>query len=580
MAKEKQKEVWMIKKKDAEFVKKFHEITNDPDVKLTPFTITYLIRNGIDTPEKVKSFVNFTEKDIPDVLLMKDADVFLNELQKAIQQNKNIVIYSDYDMDGVGGAAVMMKGIRSLGGNPKFFINDRFKEGYGINEKGMKRLLETYPETNFIVTVDNGIKATEGIKYAMEHGIEVIVSDHHEPNDDGSIPECLAVVDAKRFDDTYPFKDLCGCGLAYKLLLKLHEMMNIDSTEFQKCLAYVAMSTIADLVSLTEENRLYVKQGLERIKNEELICFKALREQTETKTIDETTIGFTYAPMVNAVGRITGDVSEVVEMLISDDLIEASEYVQEMMKVNKERQGITDKDSAAAMFNVDINQKNENAFIMIWGEFHQGVAGIVASKLVEKYKKPAIVLCKVEDGDQVYYKGSGRSVEGFNMKEALDTMKEDLMHYGGHEMAAGVAIDEDNLIKVENALCRLAQAFEETQPDEKIVYVDFPMRPCDITIDFVYEYEMLKPFGQGLPKPVVGLSGYEANKPFYMGEDGKHLKLSNNSDLSVVWFGGSENYKKMGEPTKIKCIGYPSKNIFRGKVSVQFMVDKGRLLPA
>lgn len=574
-------QVWKIKGESKEFKTKFEKIMGDKDIDLSPKIIKYLIHQGHDTPDAIKKIVNFSEKDIPDTLLLKDAEKFLTELQKAIKENKNIVVYTDYDMDGIGSAAVMMRGIKALGGNPKFFINNRFTEGYGINPKGMERLLTIYPDTNFIVTCDNGIKAMEGIKYAMDKGIEVIVSDHHEPNDDGTIPECLAVVDAKRLDDTYPFKDLCGCGLAYKLLKELHKRMNVDDTEFKKCLTYVAMSTIADLVSLTEENRLYVKEGLRRIKEEEFICFKALREQTETKNIDEVTIGFTYAPMANAVGRLTGDVTDVVNMLLNDDYIEASKYVQEMIAINKERQELTSEMWSLAQFNIDINMKERNPFIMVWGKFHEGVAGIVASKITEKYGKPSIVLCEqesIEGQSEILYKGSARSVEGFDLKASFDKIKDKFVAYGGHEMAAGLTVSEDNLKDIQDALNKMALDFEKGLPEEEVIYVDFPMKPEEITMKFVNEYEMLKPYGQGLPKPIVGVTGFEVDKCNFMGKDQEHLKLLNtDTNLSIIWFSGVKRYVEMGSPKIVKCLGYPSKNIFAGKTSIQFMVEKSRM---
>lgn len=570
------KEIWKIRGENAEFKEKFQAIVNDPEIKMSKSIIKYLIRQGIDTPSAINKFINFSEKDIPSVHLLKDADIFLDKLKNAIEEKKNIVVYGDYDMDGVGATATMMRGLKLLGAEPKFFINNRFNEGYGINPAGMQRLLELYPETEFIMTCDNGIKAIEGVQYAIDKGIEVIVSDHHEPNQDGSLPNASAVVDAKRLDDTYPFKDLCGAGLAYKLIRELFILMGKDTTEFDKSLAYVAMSTIGDLVSLTEENRYYVKNGLERLKNEELICFKALREQTGTKVIDEMTVGFTYAPLVNALGRISGDASDAVRMLLAEDYVEAAEYAQNLISMNEERKTLTEEQGSKAFFNIDINQKQERPFIMIWGEFHEGIAGILASRIVEKYHKPTIVLCKTHLGT---YKGSGRSVEGFNLKAALDEIADDLIGYGGHEMAAGVTVAEENLFKVENELMEMAKDFELSLPSESILYVDIPVKAEEIDMKFVNEYEELKPYGMGLPKPTVGLINFDATHTNHMGADGRHLKLVNDNGLSVLWFNGDETYQQMGSPKQIKCIGYPQKNIFAGKTSIQFIVEKGRLLP-
>lgn len=550
-----------------------NELKNQITVNISDFALEFLISKGFDTADKIDHFVKFSEKDIPDVSLVPDADKFVERLIQAISNNERIVIYGDYDADGICATTIAMKALRRLKANVSYFVNNRFEEGYGINEKGMNRLMDMHPDVSLILTVDNGILGFEGINIANEHNIDVIVSDHHEPKDDGTIPNAVAMVDLKRIDVDYPhFKELCGAGLIYKLMNYLYAKLNLSTEPLKELLAFVAVATIADLVPLLEENRYYVRQGLKLIKEENLYCFNALRSTLGVKEINEETMGFRYGPILNAIGRLDGDVSPAIELFLTESQPEADRIAESLDEINEARKELTlDELNKVKQILADNPSILDKPVVVIMGEFHEGVAGIIAGKVKEEYGKPSIVLSKVEGGR---VKGSARSVKGFNLKASLDECKELLIAYGGHEMAAGLTLLESNFDAFVAKINTIA--LQCNLNEDPVLYVDFPVKPEMLSVKMVNDINTyLRPFGQGFEKPVIGMTvAYDDMKIM----KDKHLKFVADN-VSILWFNGRTKFEELGSPLFIKCIGMPDVNVFNGRASVQFLVQNDRLRP-
>lgn len=567
-----QREKWMMRPRKNR-VALLNELKNKITVNISDFTLEYLISKGYDTAEKVDAFIRFSEKDIPDVSLIPDADKFVHRLIQAINKNEKIIIYGDYDADGISATTIAIRALKPLGANVDYFVNNRFTEGYGINAKGMNRLLDTFSDVDLILTVDNGILGFEGIDIANEHNIDVIVSDHHEPKDDKTIPNAVAVVDLKRIDNVYPhFQEVCGAGLIYKLMTYLYQKMGKSQESLKDLLAFVAVATIADLVPLLEENRYYVKEGLKLIKEERLYCFNSLRNTLGVKEINEETMGFRYGPILNAIGRIDGDVSPAIELFLTDNQAVADEIAADLDELNEARKELTaDEFDKVKQILEDNPTVLTKPVIVIVGDFHEGVAGIIAGKIKEEYGKPSIVLSKVEDGK---VKGSARSVKGFDLKGSLDLCKDLLVAYGGHEMAAGLTLNYSNFDAFADKINQIASQLN--LDEDPIIYVDFPVTPEMLSVRMVNDINTyLRPFGQGFEKPVIGMN-VSYNDLKIMKE--KHLKFMANN-LSIIWFNGREKFEEIGSPRQIKCIGMPDVNVFNGKASVQFLIQNDRVRP-
>lgn len=565
-----QNEKWMVRSRK-ERLSLLNELKKKITVNISDFALEFLISKGYDTADKVDKFILFSEKDIPDEAIIPDATKFVERLSRAITDNENIVIYGDYDADGISATTIAIRALRKLGAKVDFHVNNRFDEGYGINEKGITRLIQTFPDVQLILTVDNGILGFEGIEIANRRGIDVIVSDHHEPKDDKTIPNAVAVVDLKRIDEVYPhFNEVCGAGLIYKLMRYLYRYMGKDPKDLHELLAFVAVATIADLVPLHDENRLYVREGLKQIKEENLVCFKALRNAMKVKEINEETMGFRYGPVLNAVGRIKGDVSAAINMFLCDDYAEAEALAKSLDGVNETRKEVTTEELDKARKAIEDNPSAvESPVIVLMGEFHEGVVGIIAGKIKEEYGKPTIILSMIEDG---LCKGSARSVKGYSLKDSLDKCSELLIGYGGHDMAAGLTLKQEN---VEELTRRLSQIALESPPeDESTIYVDFPLSPEQLSVKMVNDINTyLRPFGQGFEKPVIGMN--VAYDSFSIMKD-KHLKFISDK-VSIIWFNGRSKFEDMGSPMKIKCIGIPDVNVFNGRTNLQFMVQNDRV---
>lgn len=555
---------WIYSRKQIDELKKDKRLTGVSDIELQ-----ILLNRGFNTPEKIESFLFSTLDDLHDTRLMKDAEKAVQIIKESIENDETIVVYSDYDSDGVESAVVMTKLLRKAGGRVEYYTNNRFKQGYGMMPSGVDEILERHPDTKLIVTCDNGIMAYEGVQYALDKGLKVVVTDHHEQG--ATLPPAHAVVDPKRHDCEYPFDGLCGAGVAFKLMMLLFWEMQLSLEPVYDTIDIVALATVGDIVPLVDENRVIVQEGLKKIRDTNRNCdvFRIFQEVTEAKEINaHWTFGFIYVPMINAIGRLDGDPRRAIDMFFEEDEEKIRETIEYLKELNEKRKTMTvDQFNRAEEI---IAEKGLKKVIVVYDEsFHEGIVGLISGRLKEKYNRPVFVFTKNETG---LLKGSARSIDNFHLKKSFDVVQEHMVGGGGHAKAAGLSIREDQLEGFEIAVNALADEWLTDDDFMKKYRIDYTIDAETVDLDIVDNLKSLEPFGEAFPKPILVLNNFTAKKPFYMGTEKQHVKLIHDN-ISVIMWNDAENYKAMGEPLHIKAIGFPELNIFRNEVSLQFKVD-------
>lgn len=581
---------WIINKNIDE--EKAKDIANA--LKIPQKIAEVFVNRGFDLDD-VKKFLDFKEVNIPDIASLSDAMVAVNRIGEATNLGEHIVVYADYDADGTCACSVMVRALRHLGAKVDYYTNDRFKQGFGMKVDGVKELIKKYPNVSLIVTVDNGIVAFDAADYIKEQGIDLIITDHHEPSVDGLLPEALAVVDHKRFDDKYPFKELCGTGIAYRLMKKLYEEMGESLDYIYDLLPLVAVGTVADCVSMTEENRYYVKLGLSKMGNSIIPAFAILSELFKVKVYNEDTIGFYFGPMINSSSRLIGNAIKPIEFFTSDDIAVVQALGDELFTINEQRKSMTDEQMKKAEEIVENLGKANNEVIVVYEPtFAEGLVGIIAGRITEKYRKPSIVFTDNEE----FIKGSARSVEGFNIKEAFDALAENIYNYGGHAMAAGITLEPNDLDMFEELLNNYANGKVPTQNTDIAIDISLDS-PDEITLDLLNGYnEYLRPFGTDWAIAKVRVGGWDLsnpdvapNIPTIRALKDVHLKVTNrfnNADFGLLNFNTGitelkellklpEDYDLTGAffSEKLEAIGEMDINVFKGNISFQFIVKDG-----
>lgn len=541
---------------------------------LSPVALQILKNRGVESDADIDFFLNGTLGQIHSPALMKDAEKAVQIIKEYIESGELIVVYSDYDCDGIGSAVIGVESLEKAGANVVFFTNNRFKHGYGICPSGIDDMLAMYPDAKLIITTDNGIVAYEGIQYAKDKGLTVIVTDHHEPGD--MPPPADAVVNPKQKDCPYPFKGLCGAGVIFKLMMLLYWELDIPVKEVYSSLDIVALATVGDIVPLVDENRIFVREGLKQIRQGKRPVFRYLRELTNMTEINaHYTLSFVYVPMMNAIGRLNGDPREAIEMFFKEDEEEIIKSIKLLIKYNEERKDMTVLQTEQAIRMIE-GKGLKHAIVVYDEDFHEGIIGLIAGRLKEKYNRPTFAFTR--HGDVL--KASGRSIDGFHLKEALDELikRGIVLGGGGHEKACGLSIEIDKLKDFENAIVEMAEE-QLTEEDfiPKIV-VDYVLDPSEVSIDLIDELKELEPFGEGFKAPQFALEDFHVDKIWNMGKEKQHLKLVS-GDLSIVAWNASNHYRELGEPMDVKAIGVPQINVWNNKVSIQFMVDNDQLLP-
>ena len=501
---------------------------------ISPILTEILINRGIDTFEKARSYFRPDMKDLPDPFLMDGMQIAVDRIEQGIRRNESITVYGDYDVDGTNGAALLWSFLKSAGASVRYYVPDRIKEGYGISNVGLDRAKEA--GCTLLISVDCGITAVKQVDYAKSIGIEVIICDHHEPGD--PLPKALAVLDPLKPHCKYPFKFLCGCGVGFKLAQALSSNDFIRAKfggsvedRLKDYLQYVALATIADIVLLSGENRTMVKLGLELINSNPLPGIRALIATSGLTPgrIHAGQVVFILAPRINAVGRL-GDAMRAVDLLTSTDFNKAIGLAQVMEEENLNRRRIDEETFLQAQ---EIHQQNQNvdserAIILHQGSWHPGVIGIVASRMVERYYLPAIMMTTV-DG---VAKGSARSVAGFDIYQALKRCEDKLIQFGGHKYAAGLTVDLDKLEEFKTAFHKVAKELLTDNLRTPEIKIDAEINLQELVPKFVRVLGQFGPFGPDNMRPVFIARGAEiAGQPRIVGHN--HLKFRMKSNGRV-----------------------------------------------
>ena len=565
---------WILPNQGGEKDRIIQELQKDPRLsRYSKATLNILVNRGMDTYEKIRMIFDEDIMNQHDPRLMKDSDKLIAHLKKAIQEDKHIVVYGDYDCDGASATAIAVNCLRHLGGKVDYFINNRFKHGYGISPDGVKDLIERYPTVEVILTVDNGVVAFDGVQAAMDRGIQVLVTDHHEPKPDGSLPPADAVVNPKRLDDEYPFKGICGAAVIYKMMMYLYLEMGENLDYVYSMVDIVGMATVGDVMPLVDENRLFVKESIKLVNKNPRYAFQALKRAIGQETIDEGTYGFQFVPMINSPGRLIGEIDAAVELFLAKDKETVEKNVEYLVRMNEKRKGMTAEQEKLA--DSIIEQRGVEPVIVLAHEsFHEGIVGLVAGRIKEKYHRPAIVLTKTEHG---FWKGSGRSIEGFSLIQSLNKMAPILHHYGGHDAACGVAVEDRYLDDFRQAMIDEANSVLTSEDFIPKLQLDVYLHPSEITEQLVEELDQMKPYGTAFESPNIAVKGFEIKNVFRMGKEQQHIKLHNDY-LSLIMWNGAEFYdEELNGVPYVQAVGSPSLNYWNGKTTVQMMVRDGQL---
>lgn len=495
-----------------------------------------LVSRKLEDKEEIEKFLNPQLKHLHSPRLMLDMEKSANIIIAAIKEGKRIMIYGDYDCDGVTSTAILFKALTRCGAKAAYHIPDRIEEGYGMNILSVEKIAQQGYE--LIVTCDNGIACVSEVKKAKELGLQVVVTDHHEvpreKTEEGGykdiLPAADAVVNPHRQDDSYPFKYLCGAGIAFKLVHTLYVKLRMSGKELFQYIELAAIGTICDVVDLVDENRIIASMGLRMLNSTQNVGLKALIKASglEGRRIKAWNIGFVLGPAINATGRLDS-ASLSVELLLTSDKSRAEELASELRRLNSERQQMTEEAVEKVLLQIENSSiKNQKVLVVYQEDIHESLAGIVAGRIRERYNKPAFVITRGREGA----KGSGRSIEEYNMFEELSKHKELLKAAGGHAMAAGLSLPEENIPLFRNAINQDCQLTEEDLICK--IDVDECIKGEDICLELVEELEKLEPFGKGNRDVVFMLKNLYIDRIFLMGKNKDSFKLICRDSGSLV----------------------------------------------
>ena len=515
--------------------------------------------------EDIEVFLNPTRNNFHNPFLMPDMEIAVERIIKAIKNNEKVIIFGDYDVDGITSITVLKSFLEDRGIHVDQYIPNRLEEGYGLNKPAIDEIAKN--NYNLMITVDCGISGIEEIEYANSLGLETIVTDHHEVGD--KLPNALAVVDAKRKDNQYPCRDLAGVGVVFKLIQAIGIKLGLEEKEYLKYLDIVCVGTISDIVPLVDENRVIAKLGLMLVKQTKNMGLKSLLMSSGYKNIDSNTISFGVAPRINACGRM-GHADEALKLFLSKDIYEVNELTKKLNNYNTLRQ---EKERAIyedAINQIESNRLNEKNAIIIAGEnWHHGVIGIVSSKITDLYFKPSILLCYEDD----LAKGSGRSIPGFDLHEALMKCQNTIDRFGGHAMAIGITIKRD---KFEDFKKEFEEVAKEAKIDEiiPIINIDAKINLSEINKEMVASLKQLEPFGEGNKKPIFAFKNLKIDSIRALSE-GKHIKMTlkdGNTIVNAIGFnlGYLADEYKIGD--KIDVVGTLEINSFNGVDNLQINI--------
>ena len=565
-------EKWFVSMKKADFnriAEKYH---------ISPITARLIRNRDITGDDEIDLYLNGTIADLCDGMLMRDMDRAVEILAEKIREEKKIRVIGDYDIDGVNATYILQEGLAGLGADVDTDIPDRIRDGYGLNKMLIDRALDDGIDT--IVTCDNGIAAAEEIAYGKEQGLTVVVTDHHEvpyieTNGDKEylLPPADAVVDPHRPDCGYPFKGLCGAAVAYKLVEALCDVMQRDPEDMDYLMENVAIATVGDVMDLTGENRIFVKQGLEMLKRTHNPGLKALIECTgiDVERLNTYHIGFVIGPCINASGRLD-TAKRALELLNARTRREAVMLAEDLKALNDSRKEMTEKGVEEAVRLIEHTDLREDKVLVVYlPECHESIAGIIAGRLKERYYRPVFVLTRAEEE----VKGSGRSIESYDMFGQMCRCRELFTKFGGHKLAAGLSLAEENVELFRRTINELAELTEEDLMEK--VSIDMQLPFPYITEALLRELSLLEPFGKGNPKPLFAERNIRVLGPRILGKNRNVLKCRledpSGNQMDAVYFGDVETcLRKMEEKPVMSFTYYPSINEYMGRKTLQVTI--------
>ncbi len=569
------KEIWMVQTKRADF--------NGLSQKLgvSPVAVRIMRNRGMETEDQMRRYLYGTQKDLYDPHSMKGMDRAAGILKKKIEEGKKIRIIGDYDIDGVCSTYLLLTGIRRVAENPDridYEIPDRIRDGYGINETIIRQAASDGVDT--LITCDNGIAAAREIALARELGMTTVVTDHHEVPVDGDIqilPPADAVVNPKQAGETYPFREICGGLVAYKFIQVLYELFGVPQREWEELLEFAAVATVGDVMRLQDENRLVVKYGLRRMAVTSNLGLRKLAEKNglDMAALTAYHIGFVIGPCLNAGGRLQ-TAKLALRLLLSKEEGEADALAEELKQLNDMRKDMTRKGEEEAIRQVEELYSRDKVLVVFLPECHESLAGIIAGRVREHFHKPAIVLTRGEET----VKGSGRSIEQYHMYRALCRTEDLLVKFGGHPMAAGLSIREEDIDEFRR---RLNEDAELTEDDFiPRIWIDVPMPLDYVKEGLVRELKALEPFGQGNEKPQFAQKDLLIRSVRVLGKNRNLVKLGlvteNGFSMDGLWFGDGEGFEKeRAGRNRIDIVYYPDVNEYNGIRTLQAVIKNYKL---
>ena len=543
---------WIYPNYDENFIKELESYSISKNVA------KILNARNITDMTSVKKYFSDEYEEGYDPFLMHDMQKAVDRINEAIENEEKILVYGDYDADGITSTVLLVETLISMGANVSSYIPNRFEEGYGPNKKAFTKIIDS--GITLIITVDNGIAGVEEVDLANELGCDVIVTDHHKIQD--TMPNAYAIIHPEHPDGNYPFKKLAGVGVAFKLAHALLEIF----PDF--LLDLVAIGTIADMVSITDENRIFVKQGLELINEDPRIGLKMLLELSGIDTkIDEQTVGFYIAPKLNSIGRM--DSAKLgLTFLMAEEPVTARALAEQIEQYNIQRKQVTEDIVKDVISKIENSEKKQKNVIMVSGEYHEGVLGIVASNIVEKYQKPVFIMNEKEG----VLKGSARSIFDFNIYVAMNKISDLFLAFGGHTLAAGFSFEKSNFEKIEEFLDNEFEEFKQNNDLKANKNIDIVTSLEDISYQFLNSLDALKPYGMDFEKPTILIENAMVLNKAYFGSEKQYLRLTiadEVGNLDCITFKDSVTFDKVEKNDIIDLLCNIDKNNFNGRTKLQ-----------
>lgn len=561
--------------------KKENYINNLKNKDITKLEALILANRDIVDPSVVDMFIKPSLDKLHDPYMLKDMDKAIDLIIETIQNNGEIRIFGDYDQDGIASVMTLLDGLLFYYDNISYDIPHRVEDGYGISDNMSEKAIAD--KVSLVITCDNGITGFDQVRKLKENDIKVIVTDHHQiekkDNDgwvDQILPDADCVINPHRLDSSYPFKDLCGAGVAFKLMQALYMKLEGDFEYLFSLLEYVAMGTVCDIVSLTDENRIFVIEGLKRLNSTEKYAIKALLEEAGwKKEINEYTLGFIIGPLMNATGRLS-TAKLAIELLVEEDIDKIHEYAKELVDLNNKRKSLTEEGINKCIKIAEDNSYEEDDVIVIYEpSIDESICGIVAGRIKEKYYRPTIIL--TDSSKDGILKGSGRSIESYNIHDAIVPFDDKLESFGGHPMACGLSIKLDTLDEFREFLNEKSNLSKKDL--EEVINIDTQIRLSNLSLEFAESLERLRPFGKDNPRPVFANKGVDIADVEMIGKDKRTMRMKlfqNGNYYNAIKFNAVDDYEYLSlkfdgniQSNKIDIVYYPDVNEFRGNRTLQ-----------